>query len=126
MSDQVLLSNDEMASLPCDAWHVHGNVAVHKRDDIAEFIEKLKEKLPQVELPIDIGWTGYPVLTCKPSECPQRGWCLDKAHRFTAMIDGSWMFQRYTAGGPIMYGTLGASANNIMESEIQAQFLSKL
>lgn len=127
--EEVLLSGEEMkkVSEKCDPWHVHGNTEYHsKLNDIDEFEATMKAKLPQVQLPIDMGWTGYPVLTCEPSKCPKRGWCLDSANRFTAFLDGHWMFRRYCAGGPMMYGKLEHSCSNEMWPEKRQEFLAML
>lgn len=128
MSDSTLLSKSELevVSQNCDPWHVHGDVGFHSvPKDIDEFIETLKSKLPNVELPIDIGFTGYPFLTVDVNQCPKEGWCIDKAKRFTAIMNEHLMFQRYTAGGPIMYGKLGTSAGSEMTADIRNEFLTK-
>lgn len=121
-----LLSKEEMDAIPCDAWHVHGNSSSMRIDSDEKFIEILKLNLPKINLPIAIGNTGYPVLTCAPGKTPARGWCLDEAKRFTAMIDEYWLFQRYTAGGPIMWGLKQEPANNIMYDELKDLILERI
>lgn len=122
----ILLTQDEIntVSQDCDIWHVHGNAAIHKRDDIDDFVEELKTKLPKVELPVKIGCTGYPILLKGPT--PKSGWCLDAANRFTAIANGNLMFRRYTAGGPIMCGRLGEPCSDMMDAETRTQLLSTL
>jgi hypothetical protein len=123
----TLLSETEMnniASNSCDPWHVHGNVSVHNNGIIDNFVESLKIKLPQVELPLKIGPTGYPYLTCPVDQAPTSGWYLDEAHRFNVIINGYLMFRRYTAGGPLMYGKLGLSPSNELSEEMVHFFLA--
>lgn len=124
MEDQILLTEDEMSNLPCDTWHVHGNVSMYKNDKEAVFIEALKKKIENVELPTGIDWGGYPYLKVPALNCPESGWFLDAAKRFTAIYKGYLIFQRYTAGGPIMYGKLGNPANEIMTNELMASLLA--
>jgi len=117
MSDNILLTQEEIDNLPCRLWDVYGSNNYTENNSTTRFIEKLKSKLEETKLPIKIGWTGYPELTCSPSDCPKKGWFFDKAKRFNAIINGYYMFQRYTTGGHIMYGRLEGPANNILLPE---------
>ena len=127
--EEVLLtpSQVEKVSENCDPWHVHGNVKIHGTDRWEDNFEaKLKEKLPQMKLPVRIGVTGYPETTRPVRECPKRGWCLDEAQRFTAFLDGKWMFRRYTSGGPMMFNSLENPANDMMTEEKAEELLRLL
>jgi hypothetical protein len=120
-------TDDEIDKLGCDVWHVFGyNGMNYKNGHIDKFIQRIKTQLPYVELPIDIGGTGYPKLRCNASECPKRGWCIDNAKRLNAIIDGYLIFQRYTTGGPMMFGKLPEPASNIMDAETMEKFSNKL
>ena len=121
--ENLLLTQAEFKQLPCDAWHVHGNSSRHANVEEDEFVKTLQERIPQIDLPVEIGPTGYPQLTRQVAECPKRGWCYDNAKRFTAIVDGHLLFRRYTAGGPLMFGPLGLPANNIMCEDDKVKIL---
>ena len=124
MAEGVLLTQEELNVLPCDGWHVHGNTTRHASQEEDEFVKTLQTRLPKMDLPVEIGLTGYPNLTREVADCPKRGWCYDNAKRFTAIVDGYLLFRRYTAGGPLMFGPLGKPANNMMYEDDKVKILN--
>jgi hypothetical protein len=63
------------------------------RDYGQEFIRCCREKLPKINLPIEIGSTGLIELTGSPSAT--RGWTVDRVGRMVVIVDDVILFQRY-------------------------------
>ena len=84
-----------------DPWHYTGIKGFHVNSNVPKFLEECKRKLPNRELPIWVGFTGY-VNAKKSIFSEHDGWCLDKLGRVVVLLNGALMFQRYLEGDLIM------------------------
>lgn len=84
-----------------DPWHYTGSRSYHGDLQSAEFLTLCKEKLPQRELPITLGRTGY--LNFELNMLSETSaWCLDELGRVAILLNGNFMFQRYVNGDVLM------------------------
>lgn len=82
-----------------DPWNYTGNARYHKHPEHRAFIQQCQQALPQRNLPIVVGRTGYVELAAKtPLSEIANGWCYDEVGRAVIIFDGNLLFQRYTEG----------------------------
>jgi hypothetical protein len=86
---------------PVDSFHYRGSREAHSNPTCENFINMCKQRLPNIPLPIKMGWTGYidfehPLYNLK--NC----WCTDEQGRVVILVNGTLMFQRYTEGDMLM------------------------
>ena len=82
-----------------DPWNYTGNAQYHKHPESRAFIQRCQQALPQRDLPIKMGSTGYVELTVKtPLSEIANGWCYDEVGRAVIIFAGHLLFQRYTEG----------------------------
>lgn len=100
-------------------WHYTGNSKYHSDDNSAAFIDLCKKYLPSRELPIRLGNTGY--LNMSPEDLKQpNGWCLDELGRAAILLNGVFMFQRYTEGDVLVQSTDGQMFERVTRAEINS------
>lgn len=84
------------------------------------------EKLPQGELPIHVGSTGYIHLNEQLTTFPN-SWCYDELNRVVFIFNNVLYFQRYETRGPVMHNPLSANCfNEILRSEEREKVMSFL
>jgi hypothetical protein len=84
------------------AWHYTQDASwISPNDCVNLFMEKIKKTHPKIDLPIQVGWTGY--IDFETDDRTMNGWTFDTLDRFVCQIDGIRMFQRYQLGDRIMW-----------------------
>ena len=96
-----LKNNKIINNIPCPSWDYEGNSKIHEDKISKDFVNNIKSKYPQVQLPIEIGWTGY--IDFISDDISYDGWCYDILGRFVAQINNIRIFQRYQNGDILMY-----------------------
>ena len=97
----IVDKNKNNVIVPCSAWDYEGDSEFIRDKCSRTFFEDIKLKYPQIDLPIQVGWTGY--IDFQSDDKSYNGWTYDLLDRFVAQINGYRVFQRYQNGDVLMY-----------------------
>lgn len=100
-----------------DPWHYTGSKLYHSDSIGASFIKLCKEKLPNTQLPIKIGWTGY-INYSEELLAMTNAWCFDELGRVVILLNGEIIFQRYTEGDLLMKSTKKGAFTQVTHDNI--------
>lgn len=103
-----------------DPWHYTGNKLYHNRQELEKYEKLFLEKLPEITLPIAVGWTGY-IDQLSPIDVPTFGKTKDEIGRNVFVIGEYLLFQRYVQGNVYMFGKLncGSFSDQVLKENFE-------
>lgn len=99
-------------------WHYTGSSEWHSDSRGKALMNLVKEKLPKIDIPVTIGFTGYPNIE---TVINGYGWTTDKVGRMVILLDHTLIFQRMTEGTLLLSGSTKKGAASIFTDHIQDQ-----